>query len=236
MTIALAGLAVALGALVQGSVGFGIALVSAPLLAIIDPRLVPVPMLLLATAHATLTLRREYRDTDWAGVGWALLGRLPGVAIGVLAVAVLPPRWFGLAVAVIVLTCVALSLVRWRPRPTAPALVLAGVVSGAAGTASAIGGPPVALLYQHAHGARLRATMAAYFVIGSLLSLTGLLVGGQFSTDALQAAALMVPFLIAGFALSGPARRHVDHGWTRPAVLAMAGAGALALLGQVALG
>lgn len=236
MTIALAGLAIALGALVQGSVGFGIALVAAPLLAIIDPRLVPVPMLLLATAHAMLTLRREYRDTDWAGVGWALLGRLPGIVVGVLAVAVLPPRWFALAVAVVVLACVALSLVRWRPRPTVPALLLAGVVSGAAGTASSIGGPPVALLYQHAHGARVRATMAAYFVVGSLLSLTGLLVGGQFSADALGAAAVMVPFLVAGFALSGPARRHLDHGWTRPAVLAMAAAGALALLGQVALG
>jgi uncharacterized membrane protein YfcA len=236
VTIALAGLAVALGALVQGSVGFGIALVAAPLLAIIDPRLVPVPMLLLATAHATLTLRREYRHADWTGVGWALLGRLPGIAIGVLAVAVLPPRWFGLAVAVVVLACVALSVVRWRPRPTVPALLLAGVVSGAAGTASAIGGPPVALLYQHAPGARVRATMAAYFVVGSVLSLTGLFLGGQFGGDALRAAATMVPFLVAGFALSGPVRRLLDHGWTRPAVLAMAGAGALALLGQVAFG
>ncbi len=236
MTIALAGLAIALGALVQGTVGFGLALVAAPLLAIIDPRLVPVPMLLLATAHAMLMLRREYRDADWTGVGWALLGRLPGIAIGVLAVALLPPRWFGLAVAVIVLTCVALSVVRWCPRPTVPALLLAGVVSGAGGTASAIGGPPVALLYQHASGARVRATLAAYFSVGSLLSLGGLLVAGQFSGDALQAAALMVPFLIAGFALSGPVRRLLDHGWTRPAVLAMASAGALALLGQVALG
>jgi uncharacterized membrane protein YfcA len=236
VTIALAGLAIALGALVQGAVGFGLALVAVPLLAIIDPRLVPVPMLLLATAHAMLTLRREYRDTDWAGVGWALLGRLPGIALGVLAVALLPPRWFGLVVAVTVLTCVALSVVRWRPRPTRPALLVAGLVSGAGGTASAIGGPPVALLYQDAHGARVRATLAAYFAAGSLLSLAGLLVGGQFSGDAVRAAAVMAPFMIAGFALSGPARRFLDHGWTRPAVLTLAGAGALALLGQVALG
>jgi uncharacterized membrane protein YfcA len=235
VTIALAGLAIALGALVQGAVGFGLALVAVPLLAIIDPRLVPVPMLLLATAHAMLTLRREYRDTDWSGVGWALLGRLPGIALGVLAVALLPPRWFGLAVAVTVLTCVALSVVRWRPRPTVPALLVAGVVSGAGGTASAIGGPPVALLYQDAHGARVRATLAAYFAAGSLLSLAGLLVGGQFSSDAVRAAAVMAPFMIAGFALSGPARRFLDHGWTRPAVLALASGGALALLGQAAL-
>jgi uncharacterized membrane protein YfcA len=236
VTIVLAGLAVALGALVQGAVGFGLALVAAPLLAIIDPRLVPVPMLLLATAHAMLMLRREYRDTDWTGVGWALLGRLPGIALGVLAVALLPPRWFGLAVAVTVLTCVALSVVRWRPRPTVPALLLAGVVSGAGGTASAIGGPPVALLYQDAHGARVRATLGAYFAAGSLLSLAGLLVGGQFSGDALRAAALMVPFMLVGFALSTPARRLLDHGWTRPAVLVLAAGGALALLGQAAMG
>src|SRR5688500_19418043 len=102
-------------------------------------------MLLLATGHALLALRREHGDTDWTGVGWALLGRLPGIAVGVLAVALLPPRWFGLAVAVVVLSCVALSVVRWRPRPTAPALLLAGIVSCAAGTASAIGGAPVAL-------------------------------------------------------------------------------------------
>lgn len=236
MTIALAGLAVALGALVQGAVGFGLALVAAPLVAIVDPRLVPVPMLLLATAHAMLMLRREYRDTDWVGVGWALLGRLPGIVLGVLAVALLPARWFGLVVAVTVLVCVALSVVSWRPRPTVPALLLAGVVSGAGGTASSIGGPPVALLYQDARGPRVRATLGAYFAAGSLLSLAGLLVGGQFSGDALGAAAVMVPFMIAGFALSGPARRLLDHGWTRPAVLALASGGALALLGQVALG
>jgi uncharacterized protein len=235
VTIALAGLVVALGALVQGTVGFGLALVAAPFLAIIDPRLVPVPMLLLATAHAMLMLRREYGHADWAGVGWALLGRLPGIALGVLAVALLPPRWFAVAVAGTVLTCVALSVVRWRPRPTVPALLVAGVVSGAGGTASAIGGPPVELLYQDAHGPQVRATLGAYFAAGSLLSLAGLLVGGQFSGDALRAAALMVPFMIAGFALSGPARRLLDRGWTRPAVLALAAGGALALLGQAAV-
>src|SRR5688572_32591177 len=40
---------------------------------------------------ALLALRREHGDTDWVGVGWALLGRLPGIALGVLAVAMLPP-------------------------------------------------------------------------------------------------------------------------------------------------
>ena len=236
MTIVLAGLAVALGALVQGAVGFGLALVAAPLLAIIDPALVPVPLLLVATAHALLALRREHGDTDWTGVGWALLGRLPGIALGVLAVALLPPRWFAAVVGLTVLACVALSVVSWQPRPTVPALLVAGVVSGAGGTASAIGGPPVALLYQGASGPRVRATLAAYFAAGSLLSLIGLAVGGQVEGDSVRTAALLLPFMILGFALSGPARRYLDRGWTRPGVLALAGAGALALLVQSALG
>jgi hypothetical protein len=82
----------------------------------------------------------------------------------------------------------------------------------------------------------VRATLAAYFVAGSLLSLAGLLVGGQVTADAVAAAAVMVPFLIAGFALSSPARRLLDRGWTRPVVLALAAAGALALLARTALG
>jgi uncharacterized membrane protein YfcA len=56
---------VAFGALMQGTVGFGLALVAAPLLVLLDPALVPVSLLLLlATAHALLMPRREHGDTD----------------------------------------------------------------------------------------------------------------------------------------------------------------------------
>jgi hypothetical protein len=236
VVIVLAGLVVAFGAFVQGTVGFGLALVAAPLLVLLDPALVPVPLLLLATVHALLMLRRELADTDWADVGWALVGRLPGVALGVLAVALLPARWFAAAVATTVLVCAGLSVLRWRPQPTPPALVVAGVVSGAGGTASAIGGPPVALLYQDAGGPRVRATLGAYFAAGSVLSLAGLALAGQVDRDGLLAAALLLPFMVAGFAVSTPARRLLDRGWTRPAVLAVAVGGALALLAVAVVG
>lgn len=234
--IVVAGLVVVLGALVQGTVGFGLALVAAPLLAILDPRLVPVPLLMITAAHALLTLRRESGDADWRGVGWALLGRLPGIALGTLAVATLPPRAFVAVVGATVLVCAALSVIRWRPRPTVPALLVAGLVSGAGGTASSIGGPPVALLYQDATGPRVRSTLAAYFTAGTLLSIGALALAGQVTAGALLAgAALLVPML-AGFALSGPARPLLDRGWTRPAVVGLAATGALALLVQSAIG
>jgi uncharacterized membrane protein YfcA len=231
----LAGLVVALGALVQGAVGFGLALVAAPLLAILDPQLVPVPLLLVTAVHAVLTLAREPRGADWPGVGWALLGRLPGTAIGVLAVVLLPTRAFMAVVALIVLACAALSTLTWRPRPTVPALLVAGLISGAGGTAASIGGPPIALLYQDRTGARVRATMAAYFTAGSVVSIGALVAGGQVGADHLSAAGVLLPAMVAGFLASGPARRLIDRGWVRPAVIGVSAVGAAVLLVQAVI-
>ncbi|MGQ0573242.1 MAG: TSUP family transporter [Pseudonocardia sp.] len=231
-----AGLVVLVGALVQGTVGFGMAIVAAPLLALLDPALVPVPLLVLGLAYAVLALIREPSDVDWRGVGWALLGRLPGIAVGATAVAVLQVRPFTALVALTVLGAAVLSMVRWRPQPTAKALVVAGVVSGVGGTTSAISGPPVALLYQGATGARVRATLAAYFVAGSVLSISGLALAGQVTGDGLRAGLLLLPFMLAGFLASGPARTVLDRGWTRPAVVGLAAAGALLLLARAAFG
>lgn len=229
------GLVLVVGALVQGSVGYGMALVAAPLLAIIDPTLVPVPLLLLTSGHAVLAVTRDWRHADWTGIGWAMLGRLPGTGLGVLAVVALSQRVFAALISLCVLACVVLSLSRWRPRPRPGSLVLAGLASGAGGTAASIGGPPIALLYQDAEGARVRGTIGGYFVLGSVTSIVALALAGQVTGESLAKTALFTPFLLAGFALSGPARRVLDSGWTRPAVLAVAAISAVLLLGQVLL-
>lgn len=78
--------------------------------------------------------------------------------------------------------------------------------------------------------------MATVFVIGSLVSLAALAGAGQVSLDALYAAGVLIPFMVAGFALSGPARRVLDAGWTRRAVLTLATASAVALIADSVLG
>ena len=232
----LAGLVVAVGSLVQGGVGFGFALVATPLLAFIDPTLVPGPLLLVTSLHAVLAMWREHSDTDWRGVGWSLLGRLPGTALGVLAVALLPMRGFTAFVAVTVLVCVGLSITRWRPRRTVPALLAAGAVSGLGGTAASMGGPPLALLYMDADGPRVRSTLAAYFVAGSVVSVGSLAAGGQIDAAAVHDALVLTPYTVAGFLLSSPLRPFLDGAWVRPAVIALAGGSALALLARAIWG
>ncbi len=233
--IVAAGLVVALSALVQGAVGYGMALVAAPLLALVDPSLVPVPLILLTSGHAVLAVVRDGRHADWSGIGWAMLGRLPGTGLGVLAVVALSQRFFSLLVGLSVLACVVLSLLTWRPRPRPISLVLAGLASGAGGTAASIGGPPIALLYQDAAGPRVRGTIGGYFVLGSVTSIIALAAAGQVTGESMASAVLLTPFLLVGFALSGPARLVLDNGWTRRAVLAVSAASGALLIGRVLL-
>jgi hypothetical protein len=231
-----AALAVLVGAAVQGAAGFGLGLLAAPVLALADPGLVPVSMLVVTAVLPLLTLARERTGVDWRGVGWAMVGRLPGTALGAWAVLVLPVRAIGAAVALAVLLGVAASTTRWRPRPTRGALVVAGAVSGAAGTATSIGGPPVALLYQDEPGPRVRVTLAAFFFAGIVVSLAVLGATGQVGVGEVVAGVLLLPAMGVGFLLSGPLRRVVDAGRTRPVVLTLAGASAAVLLVRSLLG
>ncbi|GAB2750196.1 sulfite exporter TauE/SafE family protein [Salinifilum aidingensis] len=233
MTLAAFGLAAAvifLGAVIQGVVGLGMNLLAAPLLALVDPALVPVPLLILAFVLSFLALRRESGYADWRGMPFAVLGRVPGAAVGTAAVALLPRRSFAVLVGVFVLACVLASVWTWQPRPTRPALLAAGFLGGVGGTAASIGGPPVAVLYQHEEGPRVRATMACYMLFGGAVSLAGLGIGGQIGPSELTTSLGLVPFMALGFLLSTPLRGRVDAGWTRPAVLGLSAASSVLLI------
>ena len=64
---------------------------------------------------------------------------------------------------------------------------------GISGTAAAIGGPFLALVLQHERPQRVRSTLAVFFVAGSLLGLTGLLLGGELTRDQVLAGLVWVP-------------------------------------------
>lgn len=231
-----AGVAVLVGAAVQGSVGIGLGLLAAPVFALADPTLVPGTILLLTSVMPMLTAWRERQDVDWRGLGFALLGRAPGTAVGVYIVATQPPSTTAVVVALVVLGAVALSVTAWEARPTPRALLTAGLISGVGGTATSVGGPPVALLYQRSSGGTLRATMGMYFLVGNVCSVLALAVAGQVPQGDVTRAVLLLPFLLAGFLLSGPLRRHVDGSRLRVAVLVVSAASAVLLLVRTVAG
>jgi len=88
----------------------------------------------------------------------------------------------------------------------------------------------VALVYQHETGARLRGTLSGYFVIGGLMSIAALAVAGLFGKEDLVLSALLVPGILAGFAVSRWTRHWADRGATRPLVLILSFASATFVL------
>jgi hypothetical protein len=215
---------------VQGGAGFGLGLTAAPTLTILDPSLMPGALLIPAGILPILSFAHEARHTDWPGLSWALTGRLGGTVLGAAVVAALPLRALGAVVGAVVLTAVALSVTKIQIVKNPGTLVSAGFISGAAATAAAIGGPPIALVYQRDSGSQIRATLAVFFCVGSAISLTALAAAGHLPGRAVAAGAGLIPFVAAGFALSGPIRRYLDNGRMRAAVLVLASVSALVLI------
>jgi len=211
-----------LGATVQGSVGFGMALLSAPLLTLIDRRLVPGPLMVAALALTLMVAWRDRRSVDVRGVKWALIGRVPGTVAGALTLSLLPLHTLTLVFGGVVVLAVLMLACGVPLSPRVPTLLGAGLLSGFMGTTSAIGGPPVAMVYQHEKGRAVRGTLAGYFVFGACMSIAALAIVGRFGLRELGWALWLLPGVLVGFAVSARVTRWLDAGRTRQAVLVVA--------------
>lgn len=222
--------AVLVGATVQGSIGFGLNLIAAPVLALVDPDLVPGPAIVLAFVMTLLVAAREWRDIDLRDVRWAFCGRIPGSLAGAGAVAVLSPRALSVAIGLAVLVAVAITASGVHVAPTRGVLVGAGAVSGLMGTASSIGGPPMAMALHGSTGAAMRGTLSAFFLLGTIVSVALLAAVGEFGTRDLVASLVLLPAVLLGFAASRLIAPHVDGARLRTAVLALSTLAALSVI------
>lgn len=160
-----------LGSFVQTAIGFGLAIVAAPLLFLISADYVPAPICIVALFISILNALKHRSNIELGGLKMALIGRVPGsIAGGILLVLVstdVLALWLGL----LVLFAVAVSLLPYRIEPTPIKMGIAGFFSGFFGTSSAIGGPPMALILQHQEANQLRGNLSAFFVFSSIISL-----------------------------------------------------------------
>jgi hypothetical protein len=214
----------------QGSIGFGFALVAAPILVLIDPSFVPGPVMMNAAVLTTLILIRERQSVDLTSVRWAVLGNLIGTTLAGTVLSLLDPYGFSLLFGAVVLAAVLLSVMGLHPRVTQRNAVVAGVASGFMGTTSSIGGPPMALLFQAERGPALRGNLSAYFLCSTLIGLSMLTFIGRFGRTEIELAQTMLPGLVCGFVLSLRASRWLDRGATRPVVLGLSSAAAIVIL------
>jgi len=214
----------------HGSIGFGLNLIAAPVLALVDPDLVPGPAIVIAFVMTLLVASREWRDIDLRDVRWAFYGRIPGSLAGAAAVALLSQRSLSLAIGAAVLVAVAITATGVHVTPTRTVLVGAGAVSGLMGTASSIGGPPMAMALHGSTGAAMRGTLSAFFLLGTIVSVVLLAAVGEFGTDDVVASVILLPPVLVGFVASRHVAPHVDGARLRAGVLALSTLAAVSVI------
>jgi len=207
MSILLACLIIFIGSFVQSAIGFGLSVIAAPILFLIDPMYVPAPITICALCISILNTRRFRESLSLKGLGPAIFGRVPGSMAGGLLLVWVDAQQLSLWIGVTVLLGVAISLLPIKISPTPRRMFSAGFLSGFMGTSSSVGGPPLALLLQHQEANLLRANLAAFFVVSSLLSLAVHAPAGYLNQNHLLLSLPLIPSAIAGYSL---ARRWED--------------------------
>ena len=226
-------LAVAIiAAALQGSVGFGFAVVGVPLFTLIDQRLTPVPVLLVALVLSILATWREREHLDFGGLGWIMLGRVPGALVGAWVLTNASGDALGIIIGLLVLVAVVAMTAGWELEMNRRNRVGAGLASGFSGTAAAIGGPPLALLYRSARGGAVRSNLGVIFTLGILVNLTVLGVAGAVEQADFRTAAILIPAALVGFGTSSVIQDRFDGEILRRSTLVMAGLSATILLAR----
>lgn len=221
------------GSAIQGNVGIGLAVIAAPILLLVNPAFVPAPMVLAAMLLVILMALREWRDVIVEDIGLAIVGRAVGTLPAAYAISAFPRSTYELLFAALVFLGALLSALGWHVSPTRKHVLLASIASGFMSTVSAVGGPPMALLYQNEEGPRIRATISAIFTIGGIVTLAGLWWAGRFGKLELMLGMLLMPGVLIGFGISHFTTGRIDREHVKPAVLAVSALSALVIIVRV---
>jgi uncharacterized protein len=227
--------AISVGSVVQGAVGFGLNLLAAPFVALVIPAALPATMVLVAFPLAVSTVAREHHAVEWWSLRWMLVGAVPGTLLGLAIVGEVDASQLAVLVGSVTLAGVALSVLSPPIPITAGSALTAGFFSNVFGTASSVGGPPVALLFQHRQGPVARSTLGGFFATSALMSIAGYVATGTVTVDQALFALALAPFMVGGLWASRHLHPFVDSGWLRPAVLTLSAIAGLAAIARAVL-
>lgn len=196
-------LAALLAGTVTGLTGFGLALISTPLLLFVyEPRVVVVLTTFFSISINIAVVRDSWREARRPLAGAMFVPSAVGVVAGAEVLRLVDPVYIRLAVGVVVVFS-ALLLVREVRLPGAGTRwgpVVAGGTSGALSTSTGLAAPPIVLLLS-SRGlpkAEFRSTSALYFLAMSFAGLAVLAVRGLIEGGDIRLSALLIPAAIVG--------------------------------------
>ena len=222
------------GCWIQTALGFGMAVIAAPIIVLFKPEWVPVVLTMTALILSLLNTwdQRKHLETDKLSAPF--LSRIPGTFLGAWLLVQLDTAWLQFSVAACVLLAVVGSYIGKQFPYTPKRLAFASFISGITGTTTSIGGPPMALVMQHGHPQAIRANLSLYFSYSCIISLIVYAYLGLITSSILVACLSFLPVCLLGFVTGIKARSYVDGGRFRPILLVLCGlAGSIALVGAL---
>jgi len=226
----LALLIVTCGIVLQSWFGIGFGLVAAPLLFLIDPAYVPGPVLILGFSLSVLVVLNGRGNLSWRRIMPAIIARLPGSWLGALLLVSIPAWSLSLLFGVSLLLAVLLTWKTFKLKTTRTGLIIGGFISGLIGTATSIGGPPMALVYQEQDRITIRNELAAFFLIGTPFSILMLIQQGNIDIPTAMLSLKMLPGVLIGFWLAKRLDGKIRADSAKPVLLTVSAVSAIVVI------
>lgn len=182
-----------LASLVRSTLGFGESLIAVPFLLLLLPANVAVPLsVILSVVIALIIVVQDYQNIHFASAKWLILYAVIGLPFGVAVLlyghAVLIKT--GLALLIITYSVYALYFQNESKGKSTPKglLFVCGFLSGIFGGAYGLNGPPLVVYgnIQQWSARDFRATLQAYFLPVSLLSVLAYYKSGLITTQVID--------------------------------------------------
>jgi uncharacterized protein len=217
--------AVGIAAFVQSISGFGLALLSVPLMSLFaDVRLsvVVVNLIGLVTTSAQAWKEREYAEKRLATR--ITLAAIAGMPFGFIAFVFMSETVLKIGLGIVVLVITLLLLRGFTVRSSSQAMDwIFGSLSGALSTSVGTNGPPLVFLFQARQLTQevFRATISRIFIFSNVVTVSIFLVAGKVTLQSLVAAAISLPVLFVAIFLGFRTRRFVNQQRFRILVLVL---------------
>ena len=228
------------GAVVLGTISFGLGTVAMPfLLLVLMPRdavVIVTAMIILTTG---LTVAQTWRHLRLGETWLFVVAGLPPVPIAVLALHEFNPTALRVVIAVVVLAAGVMSLFSIR-LPGARRRWMAPLVGGSTTfmvTTFAVGAPLAALYAIEQDWSRdtIRATLALYFLLAAILGMILFAVSGLVNAGVVQNIGLLAIAVLAGSGVAAVIASRISLRIFRYVVVAVTVAGSVSLLVREAL-
>jgi uncharacterized membrane protein YfcA len=205
-----------LAGVVTGLTGFGLGLISSPILLFVyEPRTVVVLTVILSIFISAAVVWDSWHEARWRLALALLVPALFGIVVGTVVLGAIDPVYIRLGIGTIVVLS-ALLLVRNFKLPGANTrwgTLVAGSASGALTTSTGLAAPPIVLLLTSRGLPKheFRGTTALYFLPMSIAGLVVLAVGGLVEAPEVPLGLALIPAAIVGKAVGTTILKHVSE-------------------------